>query len=219
MDLAILVPSRGRPGNVTRLADACAQTCRTNYVLAFGFDDDDMASIPPIAHGMESWVRPRMGLTAWTNELAGLHPDAPYLASLGDDMVPVTDGWDERLITAVEHMGGGFAYPDDRRRNDIPEAVVVDARIVKELKWFALPALEHWFIDNVWADLGRGAGDRLRWCPEVIVEHRHPNVTGGPSDPTYHEAAGRFTKDAAAYRRWRLYDMPRDIRTVKGALS
>ena len=40
-DLAILVPSRGRPGSVERLVKACADTCATDYQLCFAFDDDD----------------------------------------------------------------------------------------------------------------------------------------------------------------------------------
>ena len=42
-DLAVLVPSRGRPANVARLIEACAKTCRADTILHFGFDDDDDA--------------------------------------------------------------------------------------------------------------------------------------------------------------------------------
>lgn len=220
-DLVVLVPSRGRPANVERLASACEKRCRANTLLVFGFDTDDPdreMSEAAVTRSARFSVGPRMGLVGWTNKLARAHLDAPYLASLGDDMVPETDGWDVELITAVEHMGGGFAYPDDRRRNDIPEAVVVDTRIVAALGWMALPALEHWFCDNVWRDLGAGI-NRLAYCPDVVVEHRHPNVTGEPSDAVYHEAAGKYNADAAAYRKWRLFKMPSDIVTVRRAVG
>jgi hypothetical protein len=217
-DLAILVPSRGRPANVARLAEACAKTCRTSYVLHFGFDADDpaldanMAAAPlPDVRATE---RHRMGLTEWTNHLALDHMASPYLASVGDDMTPQTDGWDEQLITEIEHMGAGFAYPNDWRRDDIPEAVIVSTPIVADLGWFALPVLHHWFIDNVWADLGRGAGC-LAYCPTVHVPHWHPNVTGGPADATYYEAAPHFAADQAAYRKWKLYQMPKDVAMVR----
>ena len=160
----------------------------------------------------------RETLTGWTNRLAAdpYITDVPYLASLGDDMVPRTLGWDAQLITAVEHMGGGFSYPFDGRRTDVPECCVADARIVRALGWFACPVLTHWYIDNVWRDLG--APDRLSYQPQVDVRHLHPNVTGQPADATYADAAGLFDTDLAAYQKWRLRDMRRDRETMRAAL-
>jgi hypothetical protein len=230
IDLAILVPSRGRPQNVGRLIEACRKTCRASTVLHFGFDEDDPSpNVPAVPSGVifdpvRIDIQPRMGLTAWTNHLASQYvqtlPEhsAPYLASLGDDMVPETDGWDERLITAIEHMGGGFAYPFDGRRSDIPECCVVSTPIVAALGWMALPTSSHWFIDTAWGDLGRP--DRLAYLPDVTVRHLHPNVAGGdPHDQTYEDASPQLGKDLAAYQRWRLMDMPRDRETVRQACS
>ena len=223
-DLVVLVPSRGRPANVARLVEACADTCRADTLIHFGFDDDDPCFCDNLkaADGCLTSVEPRMGLAAWTNHLAALHPGAPYYASIGDDMVPETDGWDVRLIDACKDMGGGFAYPDDKRRNDIPEAVVMSGEIVEALGWMALPALGHWFIDAVWRDLGAGAGHRLRYCPSVVVRHRHPNVDPGTRpDATYAEASRGFAADMAAYQKWRLAGngMRRDTETVRRCLA
>src|SRR5690349_19333781 len=97
-DLAVLVPSRGRPHNVARLIQACAATCEADTLLHFGFDDDD----PRLEQNLKAaaahvvTVRPRMGLAAWTNALAREHTETlpefrpRALASIGDDMVPVT---------------------------------------------------------------------------------------------------------------------------------
>ena len=141
---------------------------------------------------------------------------AGAVASIGDDMLPVTDGWDRRLLDSLP-AGGGFSYPDDQRRDDIPEAVVITTAIVAALGWMCAPGLHHWYIDNVWADLGRGAGC-LAYCPDVLIQHLHPNVRPDVTKPdgTYHDAAQRYDSDLAAYQRWRLRDMPRDIGTVRG---
>ena len=219
-DLAVLVPSRGRPQNVARLIEACAKTCRAGTQLHFGFDEDDDTRFDAMRAADGAWtsVRPRMGLAAWTNELAGHHPDARYLASLGDDMVPVTDGWDELLLAAQAKMGGGWTYPDDLRRTDIPEACVVDRRIVDALGWMCEPSIGHWYTDTVWADLGTGTG-RLKFVPAAVVEHRHPNLGKAPADATYHEAAQGFAADLAAYQKWRMRRMRADIETVRECLS
>jgi hypothetical protein len=219
-DLAVLVPSRGRPANVARLIEACAKTCRANTTLHFGFDEDDDALTANLTAATGAWssVRPRMGLGAWTNYLAGQWPEAPYLASLGDDMVPLTDGWDERLCEAAGPCG--MAYPNDRRRDDIPEAIVISGSLVRALGWFCEPSLSHWFVDAVWRDLGTMSGC-LRYLPDVVVEHRHPNVPGSGARPdaTYAEAAGGFSADMAAYQKWRMKRMRADIETVRECLN
>jgi hypothetical protein len=219
-DLAVLVPSRGRPENVARLVEACARTCRLDTIVAFGFDEDDdeLAANLKAADGCLTSVRHRMGLAAWTNTLSALHEDTRWQASIGDDMVPVTDGWDERLCEAAGPSG--MAYPNDRRRDDIPEAVVISTRVVRALGWFCQPSLRHWYVDSVWRDLGTGAGC-LTYLPGVLVDHRHPNVPGSGARPdrTYADAAAGFGADLAAYQKWRMKRMRADIETVKSCLN
>ena len=184
-------------------------------VIAFGFDEDDpeLHENLKAADGCFTSVRPRMGLAKWTNVLSALHEDATWQASIGDDMVPITDAWDTDLCEAASPTG--MAYPNDRRRDDIPEAIVIGTRIVEALGWFAEPTLEHWYIDAVWRDVGAAAGC-LRYLPDVIVEHRHPNVRGGdPHDQTYADAAPGFARDLAAYQKWRMKRMRHDIETVR----
>jgi hypothetical protein len=218
-DLAGLVPSRDRPQNVERLGKACARTCRADTLLHFGFDEDD-PQLPACIDAASPYglvtVEPRMGLAGWTNRLAFAHVDSvPHLASLGDDMVPVTDGWDVRLIEAAGPAG--MAYCDDKRRTDIPELIVMASPLVKALGWMCEPSLEHWFVDNVWRDLGAGAGC-LAYLPDVVVEHRHPNMPGGdPADQTYWDASPKMAADMAAYQRWRLKRMRDDVETVRRA--
>lgn len=218
-DLAILVPSRGRPSNVARLIEACARTCRADTTLHFGFDGDDdalPANLAAIDWNSTSVVRPRMGLGHWTNTLSAMNEDATWQASIGDDMVPVTDGWDERLCEAAGPSG--MAYPNDLRRTDIPEAIVISTGLVRVLGWFCEPSLSHWFVDAVWRDIGHAAGC-LAYLPDVVVEHRHPNVpgSGASGDATYSDAATGFSRDMAAYQKWRLSPkgMRAAIETVK----
>ena len=218
-DLWVLVPSRGRPASVERLVRACALTCQADTKLHFAFDEDDekIGANLLAAKGCQVTTGPRDNLAGWTNKLAALHPDAPALASIGDDHLPVTDGWDAKLLAALP-PGGGFTYPDDERRVDIPEAVVAAGPIVRALGWFAHPDLRHWHIDQVWADLGRGA-DCLVFCRDVLVRHLHPNVAPGvPGDATYSDAAKDWDHDMRVYARWRIRasGMRADIATVAG---
>ena len=214
IDLVLLVPTRGRPRNITRLIGACAATCTSRYLIHFGFDDDDpyLQAGLDAADGHLTSVAPRMGLAPWTNRLAFAHLDKPRLCSIGDDMVPETPGWDTRLCAAAGPAG--LAYPNDHRRDDIPECVVIASSVVRVLGWFCEPSLQHWYVDNVWRDLGLGT-DVLRYLPDVHVVHHHPNVTGDRGDPTYWDAAGLMGADLVAYQRWRMYRMKEDIAKVR----
>lgn len=203
-----LVPSRGRPHNVERLVRACALTCSADTRLHFGFDVDDPRLDENIAAAgghLYGVANPRMGLAAWTNSLAKLHPGCDVI-SIGDDMVPVTHGWDSLLLAAIgERCGGcGIVYPDDGRRADIPECAVISRQIVDALGWVCPPGLQHWYIDNVWRDIGEAAGC-LAYVREVTVRHCHPNTPGGdPHDQTYADATPGLAADLRAYQAWRL---------------
>ena len=72
----------------------------------------------------------------------------------------------------------GMAYANDNRRDDIPEAIVMTGNIPAALGWMCEPSIDHWYTDNVWSDLGRGAGCVLR-----LVEgaHAHVRAWSGPA--------------------------------------
>ena len=112
-----------------------------------------------------------------------------------------------------------MAYPNDLRRGDIPEAVVIGTPLVRALGWMCEPSLSHWFVDAVWRDLGALTGC-LKYCPDVLVEHRHPSMPGGdPPDATYVQAATGFADDMAAYQKWRMKRMRADVETVRECLN
>jgi hypothetical protein len=203
---------------------ACKNTCELDTVIHFGFDNDDpeLTGNLMAADGALVTTGDRMYLAAWTNRLAFAHLDIPYLASLGDDMVPTSQGWDRLLVESQREVGGGFTYPElgrsmqHGRQPDIPEGIVIDTRIVRALGWICQPSLMHWYVDNVWRDLGTGAGC-FRYVPQAVVLHKHPNVPGGDKpDRTYHDAAESYNSDLAAYQRWRLRQMRDDVSAVRG---
>ena len=216
-DLLVIVPSRGRPQNVARLLDAVHATAKMRTHVHVAVDDDDpeleryrYVMKQAAAEGDVLTTGPRKGLCSWTNEIAIEQAGRyPFLASLGDDHVPYTPGWDKALIRAIVTDGGtGFAYPWDGTREDIPEAVVMSSDIVAALGWMCLPGLEHWYVDNVWADLGRAAGC-LRHLRAVKVEH------AWKGDQTAKESSVALPADRDAYYAWRRSArMQQDIDTV-----
>ena len=220
-DLLIVVPSRGRPGNVARLLGAVHATSQIRTHLHVAVDEDD-ETLPQYRAVMDKAggehdvleAGPRKGLCGTTNDVAVRRAgEYPFLASFGDDMVPRTPGWDRALIRGITDMGGtGIVYPWDSVREDIPEAVVLSSDIVAALGWMCEPSLAHWYPDNVWADLGRGAGC-LRHLRAIAVDHL--NVAAqGKADATAVGNGKSLDADRDAYWHWRATRMASDIETI-----
>lgn len=211
-DLAVLVPSRGRPENLKRLIDEVHKTSRGLTHVIAGVDEDDPRLKDYIAlrkttlesgdHIITS--QHRRNLVQWTNHLAQMHRGQyRFLASLGDDMVPRTKGWDVKLTGCIDEdfQGTGFAYPWDAIRDDIPEAYVLSANIEEALGWVMMPKLNHWYNDNVIADLGFGAGC-IRQLRGVYVEHINVGTGRATVDQTAIDQGSKIPEDKEIYNEW-----------------
>lgn len=221
-DLAVLVPSRGRPDNLIRLMEAVHKTSRGITHVIAGVDEDDpkLQSYReiPFHDGDQLHVHSRMNLVDWTNYLAKKHhQDYNYMASLGDDMVPRTIGWDLKLTGAIEEdfNGTGFSYPWDQVRDDIPEAYVFSTDIYEALGWIMMPRLNHWYNDNVIADLGHGAGC-IRQLRGVIVDHLNVATGKAQVDQTAIDQGAKIEEDKHIYEQWfRSQQRFKDIQVIK----
>lgn len=228
-DLLVIVPSRGRPGRLADMLRAALALAESETDFVIGVDDDDPASYSLLWAALEPDLRPRVTVmsgprdtvSGWTNHLAaGGQSRYRALASLGDDHMPRTQGWDRLLLGAIGAMGGtGFAYGDDGIQGAaLPTAVAVSADIVRALGWMMPPSLRHYRIDDAWRDLGAGAGC-LAYVPEVIIEHLHPGAGKAAFDATYADGASRDQEDEVAYQAWRRDRMAADIATVAALRS
>jgi hypothetical protein len=222
-DLLVIVPSRGRPGNLARFLQATRATARAVTHVAVAVDDDDpelgayqIAMAAHAAPGDTLDVGPRDGLIGWTNAIAVPQAgDYTALASFGDDHLPRTPGWDTALLRALEDIGGtGIAYPWDGVREDIPEAPVVSSDIVAALGWLLNPACAHYFGDDTLGAIGRGARC-LRHCRAVWVEHLTPANGKAPGDATYRDNSASIGADKAAYQSWRQEHLAAAVAAVR----
>jgi hypothetical protein len=215
-DLAIITPSRGRPWHMQRLMVALADTCQLDTALYVYADEDDPRLDDYKQLGLDHLeVGPRDTLAALTNRAAAELADSyQHIASLGDDHVPRTAGWDRELCAEIGSMGGtGFAYGAGSRWV-IPEAVVVSSDIVKALGWFMNPACMHYKVDDTWLELGLAA-KCISYRHDVLIEHMQFGIPYDPTDPgqgmkavrddTYTDALQpeKMTADLIAWHDWR----------------
>jgi hypothetical protein len=211
-DCLVITPTRERPANAARLLAAVHATAVMRTHVALAVDDDDPQlpayerDVRPLLHpGDMMLTGPRGCLSRWTNRIArGWGSEYRFLVSFGDDHEPVTPAWDAIMADEILALPGGrgFAYPDDERRDDIPEAVMTSTAVAEALGWLMLPQCRHFYVDNAWADLGAQLG--ITYAHQVKVPHRHYTTTPGVvRDGSYAQAEAWGPADQAAYTQWR----------------
>lgn len=221
-DLLIVTPTRQRPDSARRLAAAVRDTATAGTVLMLAVDDDD-PSYGDGVEGAEIIRGPRRSCVQWSNLIAAEHgPGYRAVASLGDDHVPETPGWDTALLAAIDAMGGtGIAYGDDALQGqNLPTAPVVSSDIVAALGWLFLPQMRHFFCDNAWKDIAQGAGC-LAWLPGVVVRHLHCCNGTAPHDAVYASEEPAMEPDRATYEAWRDHPdgMAADVAKVRALMA
>lgn len=217
--MLVLVPSRERPHNVERLAAAASHTMSGAGELLFIFDDDDPRLDDSISaasmHGFRYEVQERLITVPKINRAASRHLDERIIMFVGDDHVPLTMDWDKSITGAIDDLGGtGYAYPWALGRADVPEVCAISSNIVRALGWFGLPAISHYYVDNVWADIGNGARC-ITFLSDVILEHMHFARGRGPRDHISLLAIEHTAADHQAYMTWRDRQMAADVNTVR----
>jgi hypothetical protein len=201
-DLLVVVPSRGRPASVSRLAQAMAQTCTAATTLAVGLDDDDERQYPRL-QGVEYEVRSGLRqVTAWTNELA-VPRAAGYRAvgCLGDDNVPRTAGWDARILEALQRTPFAFGndlYPRDP--GSMSCHVFMRSEVVQALGYAGAPSISHMYVDVAWFAWGTACG--ITYLDDVVIEHLHYSNGKAGHDQTY---AASYALTAADLQNWHAY--------------
>lgn len=204
--LAITVPTRGRPHNLKRLAKAAKATCKTDYQIFARIDSDDKSLYPDLEN--VTYIEgPRIFFTSSLNELAEIAMNEGYthIAILGDDVVPETEGWDEKMISALSELG--VVYGSDGLEHlhgpDLPTHVIVPTEMYRRLGWIGLPGSRHLFCDNAWRELGKLT--EFIYLPDVKLTHMHRWNKTAPDDRTYQEANDKVKRDLdkAAFENWR----------------
>lgn len=237
-DLLVIVPTRGRPERFVEFVATWGTTASGTARLLACLDEDDprAADYPPIPTEIGFyWVSPRNGFAPRLSAealAAACSDDPPYaIASFGDDHLPRTPGWDRLMLDAAHDLGSGVLYPNDLlQREALPTAPIITSDIVRALGWYSPPGIEHMYVDNWWRALGIGL-ERLRYLPDIIVEHMHPSavVAGGPDwvrkaewDDTYESSSNRDAS-VADLTAWETYrcgpEIVRDIQRARDAIG
>jgi hypothetical protein len=187
--MLVIVPTRGRPDNVARLEQARFDTGTASPFL-YVIDSDDPELDGYRALGLSRFVvlgsRLRLGPTL--NEAVRRYGDRwEAIGFMGDDHLPRTEGWDRRILAALDSPDPRVVYGNDLLQGaNLPTAVFMHARIARSVGYFCPPDQVHLYLDNYWKELGeRLAG--LVYLDDVVIEHMHPVAGKAEWDDRYAE--------------------------------
>ena len=162
MKMCVVVPSRGRPENAARLAQAFIDT-QTEADLYFIIDNDDpkwneyaknenIKCLPAdnktggCANSLNTGAVYLLDFTKF--------PLYDYFVFMGDDHLPRTQKWDKAFIQALS-LDTGIAYGDDLLQGEnLPTAFAMNRNIVDALRGMTFPGCIHLYFDNFVKQLG-----------------------------------------------------------------
>lgn len=192
MNMCVVVPTRGRPENMLRLAQAFKDTKAEAHLYGVIDNNDpkwdeyyehtDYLQIPAsnetggCAKSLNTGAVDLLDITK--------HPLYDYFVFMGDDHIPRTQHWDRAFEKAL--LGKtGIAYGNDLLQGEnLPTAFVMTRDIVNELRGMTFPKCKHLYFDNFVKQLGIDLG-YFKYLPDVIIEHLHPVAGKAEMDEGY----------------------------------
>lgn len=212
--LAVIVPTRGRPENAARLATAFRETDTLNAVAVFVADGDD-PRLNEYRTLLDDGAISRLlvfdgsggrGLCRPLNWAALKYAELyEAVGFMGDDHLPRTRGWEDRILDALDSLEPRVVYGNDLLQGPaLPTAVFMQSRMIQAMHMMAPYDMEHLYLDNFWKELGEQTGG-LVYLPDVIIEHMHPVAGKAAWDERYAavNAPARDTEDRVAWETYR----------------
>lgn len=216
--MIVMVPSRGRPQNIARLWDAWTATgaCARLWVCVDN-DDERLADYLTIERMCNSpqlrvLVGERLKLAGTLNErsVEAARLD-DRIGFMGDDHLPRTVAWDDRVNDALDHLKHGIVYCNDLVMGAaLPSQVFMTSDIVRTLGYFCPPNLVHMYVDNAWRAWGERMG-RYMYLENVTIEHVHPITGQVTRDETYLESDSQMGPDSQRFQEYIACGLDADV--------
>src|SRR5687768_16782225 len=111
-DLTVYVPTKGRPQNAIRLQKAFYDTTTLNTRVLFILSDNDKELKNYLQAGLEEFIVVSPARPGFVNpvNLGYLHDRKQHysyaVGFMGDDHLPRTPGWDEKMVNVLLEMQG-----------------------------------------------------------------------------------------------------------------
>lgn len=190
--ISLLLPSRNRPDNITRLWNSVLETATGPVEMVIRLDDDDTSAYPE-AEGIKYLYGPRDVLSKYWNECYE-HARGPIYMHCGDDIIFRTHGWDNTVKQAFTDDNIWFVHGDDGIHNAaFGTHGFIHKNWVDAVGYFVPPYFSSDYNDTWLNDVANMIG-RRKHVP-IFTEHMHFVNGKGPLDQTHQERLTRHQTD------------------------
>jgi hypothetical protein len=230
MNTLLVVPSRGRPQNIKRLYSALINT-ESQLDLLVGIDEDDteLEKYKKVVEecsqdyiSIQLRIGPRKRFAPTVNDMVmELYKQYTFIIFVGDDHLPITLWWDTHYREALKELGAGVVYGNDLVMGEhIATEWAITSNMIEALGYYIPEGFIHLFIDNYFMELGRSIG-KLRYLPNIIVQHLHPCAGTSEEDQTYKEAnsPANWDNDRQRFEDYKANELPRDKEKLERLIS
>jgi hypothetical protein len=217
-DLAVIIPSRGRPESVERMAIAFAETGADELAVIWSVELDELSAYQAEVNRWFAFgevLAGEYGAMAPSVNAASVHAlndlDPYAIAVLNDDHLPRTPGWSERYLASLLALDPcGLVYPDDGLRGaKLATTWAVHASWVRAIGRMVPARVEHLYTDDAMQNLAIALG-RIVYLDDVLIEHMHPLAKDAAGRPKADTDAGyqrvnrreQHSRDRMAYKIW-----------------
>lgn len=208
-----ILPTYNRPEKFAQFVEAArrAGTSTRGVVVlngsAAGYDFSDLPE------GWEVMEVAPEGMVKAVNAAFDRFPSEPWYGIVVDDSVPITHGWDEKIVARAMQTGIASCNDLDQAPKRMCGAVVYRGDIVRAAGFIYPRCTWHAYGDDWWEQVGR---DYACWSVlmDVVVEHKHPFKLPALMDATHERSYAKMAEDKVAYEGW--VRSPEGVAAVQG---
>lgn len=199
-----VLPTLDRPAFLRETLFAAMQAGITTpgIVVVNGSPRDDYADIELPPNWTIEYLPRNLGLCGALNWAFAKFPNEPWYGLIGDDMTPITPGFDVKMLEALKP--GGIVSSNDnwQAENGRMTVCMIDGDLMRALGYWMPEGLWHCYSDDFWEMIGN---DFQNWTflRDVVVETRSPFKNDVQQDGTTKIAYMRMAQDKRAFDVWK----------------
>lgn len=198
--ISLLVPSRGRPHLLYKMAQSAVNTAEGEVEIVCYIDEDD----PKLEEykslgGITLFTTKRTILSKYWN-MAYQKAKGPIYMHCGDDLIFRTPGWDTKVKEMFDQypdkiafVYGNDGHPRPERAESFGTHGFLHKNWVEAVGYFVPPYFSSDFNDTWLNDVAEMIG-RKQYV-NIITEHMHPGFEKRPFDQTDKDRMERHVKD------------------------
>lgn len=179
------LPSRSRPYRVFEVLDATINNLvGENFKFLLSLDeDDDTMNNDEVIKKLEDypnmkivWGSSDSKIHAVNRDLDEYDEDWDIVVLLSDDMVPVVNGFDNKIREAFEKhfpdLDGVTWFSDGYQKNRLNTLCILGKKYYDRFGYIYHPDYKSWYADNEFTIVANALKKQV-YFENVIIEHRH----------------------------------------------